>query len=736
MTETANGRRPPNLERLLKERSRADLGEYYSFWDGRAPTPKSSDKLVEILVDRMTDEDSVRKRLKFLSKKLVDLLKFLLRDSAYTVTRETVLKSLLFNYMSQYEVEAALNALQKRGFVFQIGDRTDNDRDDGGHVSFSVPQDLGEVLSAFLWDEECSLADLFSLRGWLRRLGDAETGRMNEALSESRSGEPKLDELVPSLCAPAQIAHRIGGLDEDMQKVLAVAVSAGGGFIPKTLYERTREDAPRWDRRRFKTALEGAYLGTVRHLALGEYGINHFDDTLVLFDDVVSVWRNQIGPDPASEVEDIRTCGVDLISDISNFLSFVAHNRVRLTLNGQIYRTVTKKLTEQLILSKKPEFGSLDPFQYVYDFSVTWKLVERREDRTLHITVKGRKWETEPIEKKLKVLLDLAFKEPLRDGDTFHAPRLRDHLLDLLGTQQVGRFEDVMGAPFAARNLYLARLEEDHIRDAFQNRYQYAPTAVMRDGNGLGQSLFHWMRDRLYLLGMVDLGFSKDLPVATRLTPLGARALGRSLPADLAVAGRPLMVNPDFEVLLFPEEGDTYDLITRLDRFAERQSSDAVYRYKVTEHTIEKAVAEGIDVAEILRVLSENARAAIPQNVVYSIKEWAGKVRFVTARKVTVLKGRNREIMDRVLRSLSAHGVGTERLSPTAIIVEDRVDLKKLAADLAEDGVFLEGGVADDASKAKGTDGAPSLSDNGLNTDTADAEADEEQDQDDGEPED
>lgn len=686
MSSDARGTRAPSLELLLRERTRDELSEYYSFWNGHQPAPRTSDALVGSLVSRMTDEESVRKRLKFLSKKLVDLLKFLLRDSAFTVTRENVLNSRLFNYMSQYEVEAALNALQKRGFVFQLSDPSRKNRE----PSFAVPGDLGEVLAAFLWDEECQLADLFSLRAWLKRSGSLDLEAISRLLAEPRELKDD-DAAIQRLCQPAEIAHRLKSLDEEMQRVVSLVVAEAGGFAPKGLYDRLRDGEVKWDRRRFKVALESARLGTVRHLALGEYGINHFDDTILVFDEVVAAWRREIGPDPAQEVDDIKTCGVDLISDISNFLSFVAHNRVRLTLNGQIYRTVTKKLAEQLILSKKSEFAALDPFQYVYDFCVSKKLVERRTDRTLHITVKGRKWEKDPLERKLKVLLDHAYREALSDGDMFHAPRLRDQLLEVLGTQQVGTFHAAKSLPCQARNGYLARLEEDHVRDAFQNRYQYAPTAVMRDAAGLSQSLFHWMKERLYLLGVIDLAVKGEASVAVRLTPLGARALGRMIPADLAAQGRPLMVNPDFEVLLFPEEGDTYDLITKLDRFGERVSSDSVYRYKVTATSIEKAVAEGVDVSEILRVLSENARGAIPQNVVYSIKEWAGHVRFVTARKMVVLRGKNREIMDRVLRTLAARNVVSERLSPTAIVVEEAADLKEVEGDLSTDGVFLEG---------------------------------------------
>lgn len=679
-------RRAPSLERLLKERPRSDLAEFHSFWDGQSAAPKTDEQLVAALVAKMADEESVRRRLKFLSKKLVDLLKFFLRDKAFTATREQVLSSRLFNYMSPYEVEAALNALMKRGFVFQLSEHDDHV---SGETAFAIPSDLGEVLHAFLWDEECPLSELFRLASYARRLGEGDLDGLSKLLKEPRRLED-VDAAVAALSEPEQIAHRIEQLEPDVRAALHVMVVEGGGFVPKSHYDRVRGDAIRWDRRRFKRALEGLMLGSLRHLALGEYGINHFDDTVVIFEEVASVWR-RLYTDPARELSDVRTCGVDLISDIANFLSFVAHNRIRLTLTGQIYRTVNKKLGEQFILSRKTELAGVDPFQYVYDFCIGQKLVQRRPDRSLLITVKGRIWDHEALEKKLRVLLDFAFRQPLKDGEGFHAPKLRERLLARLARLKVGEFRDLFELPFAARNDYLASLEAEHVRDAFQNRYQYAPTAVMRDALGLATALAHWLREQLYLLGLVDVGICGEQQKAIRLTPLGARALGQQVAADAAAAERPLIVNPDFEILLFPDQGDTYDLITRLDRFAERQASDSVYRYRVSASSIEKAVAEGVDVAEILRVLSEHARGTIPQNVVYSVKEWAGKVRFVSARKVMVLRGRNREIMDRVLRALATMALSAERLSPTAIMIEETIDLPWLNDALARDGVFLEG---------------------------------------------
>ena len=149
------------------------------------------------------------------------------------------------------------------------------------------------------------------------------------------------------------------------------------------------------------------------------------------------------------------------------------------------------------------------------------------------------------------------------------------------------------------------------------------------------------------------------------------------------------MVNPDFEIILFPD-ADSYDLITELDRFAERTSSDSAYRYKLTEASIEKAVAEGLEAAAILRTLSEHSRVEVPQNVIYSIGQWAGKVKFVRHDQVALVRGRTKEVVDRILHHPELRPYVLERLSPTAILLVRDLPQERLAALLEPLGIFIE----------------------------------------------
>src|SRR6185295_9800990 len=98
-------------------------------------------------------------------------------------------------------------------------------------------------------------------------------------------------------------------------------------------------------------------------------------------------------------------------------------------------------------------------------------------------------------------------------------------------------------------------------------------------------------------LGVVDVALAGDHPSALRLTELGRRLFaGEKLsqppaptetPAPQPPA-KPLVVNPDFEVLLFPE-GDVNEIAHRLSRFASRTKSEEVAHYRIARDGVERA---------------------------------------------------------------------------------------------------------------------------------------------------
>lgn len=676
------------LDKALKSISAEDLKEIYGFWDKDTTPPERIDKIVPLLKDFLSNDDMVRKRLNLLSKKLLDVLKFFMRSENFSSNIQHILNSNTFSYMSQYEMEAAINALQKRGFLFE--ETTGNGARTVGK-ELMIPAELGDILQTFLWDEDKEIYDTFAMGAFLNKLTPDQIHKKYDDLFLNQAPDSNdLQVLIDALSKPEEIFYRISLLeDEGLKKFITRSIIEFGGVTPFSTYEKVQKDLPDWNHRVWKEELESKLLGTVRHLSLGEYGINHFDDTIVLFHEVVDAYMGAPERVNAQNFSEIQTLGVDLISDISSFLSFVNHNKTRLTLSGAIYRTAIKKVIDTFILSKKEEFDEEEIFQCIYSFCLTNRMIQRKGDRNLSLTIKGKVWDHQPLEKKLVSLISFAFEEWEPGEDQFHAPHLKKMFVEYLKSVEINRWYDVMYLPFKCRNCYLANLDNNNIRDMFQNRYQYTQSTNMRDTMQLGHSLFQWLRNRFYLLGLVDLAFEDGKVAAVRLNPLGAKGLGKDMDSDEDYKQNPLIVNPDFEVILF-QEGDSYSLIMQLDKFAVRIKSDSTYHFKITSTSVEKAVAGGMTAAEIITILSENSRVVVPQNVIYSIKEWGEKVKFVQVSNVTLLRGRSKEVVDRILQSSRMKEFVLERLSPTAVLVNPDYSPKKLGARLEKLGVFLE----------------------------------------------
>ena len=209
-------------------------------------------------------------------------------------------------------------------------------------------------------------------------------------------------------------------------------------------------------------------------------------------------------------------------------------------------------------------------------------------------------------------------------GEPYHHTRMRRVLLRLLRRARhrcCGR--DVAVLPFLARNAYLAQLETAPTEEFFAARFQgggYTP------GESLQQmcwNLLVWVKKRLFPLGLVDVGMHQGRVTALRLSRLGAELLDAEPPGKVGGTRSSVIVQPDFEVLVFPGD-DVHDVVHVFDRFAHRTKSDHVHQFRIDEASVRAGRRRRHDgKAQIVQELTDRARMPIPQNVLYSLEEWA-----------------------------------------------------------------------------------------------------------------
>jgi hypothetical protein len=126
----------------------------------------------------------------------------------------------------------------------------------------------------------------------------------------------------------------------------------------------------------------------------------------------------------------------------------------------------------------------------------------------------------------------------------------------------------------------------------------------------------------LHWLGLVDLG-TRDGDDLFRLSQLGARVLGLTAETgeeDATPPGR-FFVQPNFEIMA-DGGGENIGAICRLSRVANLTSYDRAALFQVTRESVVRGLDSGLAREEVLRILSDDGRVSVPQNVAYSVGEW------------------------------------------------------------------------------------------------------------------
>jgi hypothetical protein len=95
-------------------------------------------------------------------------------------------------------------------------------------------------------------------------------------------------------------------------------------------------------------------------------------------------------------------------------------------------------------------------------------------------------------------------------------------------------------------------------------------------------------------------------------------------------------------------------------------------------------------VSEIIDVLTRKCRTALPQNVLFSLRDWGDKAGVLTMEKALLITARRAELIDRFVELPQVKGHVLRRLSTTCVALRATFPVKKHGAVLRELGYFLE----------------------------------------------
>lgn len=635
--------------------------------------------LVRRLGALMSDEELVQRRVKELPEKLADLLEGFLRTDGHQRDVRGVLEAHAGAFRSRFEVEASLVALQREGFLFP----SNGDPREG---PWAVPDELAGCILEVRRRQQVELRGTLSLKGFLT---ERYYARAKDDPDGAQRGVEHARRVYKIYLMESSIKNRIRGLSEEVRFVFDRALAAFGGVMPLAELQRTIEDEElEVDVDLVRKCLEDAMLGTVAPLRLTRFGIAGVESAVVIFYEValhcLQSWADEHGE---PDIEEALSSGVDLVSNVGRFLREVASTRVQFTVEGKLYKASAKRITKGFLPVPGGYLPPETQARFIYQFCLSRRLIERSGERGLRLSSAGHDFDGLSLQDKLRSLLAFAVEERCTQGEHFHQVRLRRILLRLLRRLEPDLWHEALFVPFLARNGYLGRLDDLNVEDAFAARFKgggYQPTETTHQ---ICLHLLDFVKRRLYPLGLVDLGLREGRPVAIRLSRLGAELLGAEAAGEVGGSRSSVVVNPDFEIILFPGD-DEHEAVHVFDRFCERVKTDHIHHFRLTKDAVHGALAEGMPLFQIVQELADRSRAPLPQNVVYSLEDWGDQAGVLTLDESGVLTGRKAELIDRFCAQPGLEKAVQRRCSPTSVELRRTTDIDRLL-DVARDLGFL-----------------------------------------------
>jgi len=220
-----------------------------------------------------------------------------------------------------------------------------------------------------------------------------------------------------------------------------------------------------------------------------------------------------------------------------------------------------------------------------------------------------------------------------------------------------------------------------------------------------------------YELGIVALGYQEPKvleadeivnPDFFMLTDLGAIVLSRAVkPISTTTTksaqdgNRSLVVQPNFELLLLePDLSTLYSLLP----FAQVKQVGVVSRLILTRESILRGVAAGMSIEQFLQLLETHGQKGIPQNVAYTLNDWAKLYKGTTISSVILLEVTSEAVANEICSRLQAFGL--RRVGPCTIAASNEINMQELRRTLDKMGIVAHIGTNNGAAvKAARTNG-------------------------------
>jgi hypothetical protein len=199
-----------------------------------------------------------------------------------------------------------------------------------------------------------------------------------------------------------------------------------------------------------------------------------------------------------------------------------------------------------------------------------------------------------------------------------------------------------------------------------------------------GEIITGIFRSTLHELGIVALGYDRESvpapgenvnPDYFMLTELGAEVLTSDLSASQQPSSKALVVQPNFQVLLMePYMPALYWLV----RHAALEQAGRVSRFTLTREALSHGLRQGTSIESVIAFLEAHSQKTLPQNVVYTLHDWARQHKEAASPKVTLLEVQDEALAGELVTEPRLRAFQLSRVGPRAVAVPPETSLRDL----------------------------------------------------------
>lgn len=199
-----------------------------------------------------------------------------------------------------------------------------------------------------------------------------------------------------------------------------------------------------------------------------------------------------------------------------------------------------------------------------------------------------------------------------------------------------------------------------------------------------GELITGMFRSTLYELGLVALGYDRESvphagehvnPDYFMVTDLGAEVLTSDLSASQQPSSKALVVQPNFQIFLMePHMPALYWLV----RYATLDQVGRVSRFTLTREALARGLASGAGIEEVIGFLESHCQKALPQNVVYTLHDWARQAKEAAQPKMTLLEVNDEALAGELVTSPKLRAFQLRRVGPRKVAVPPEASLRDL----------------------------------------------------------